>query len=125
MLGCIQPMSSPMMKSMFGFCCCCAAAGIIVIMPAAMNAISGRHSFRRTVMFNHPLPSVALLKSEHARRIPIEGAPCDVDCLARGPTRRLKLSTDRTVCHDPQGDGVKRKHDSRLRHWCPVRVELL
>ena len=26
MLGCIQPMSSPMMKRMFGFCGCCASA---------------------------------------------------------------------------------------------------
>src|SRR5580704_5457056 len=29
MLGCIQPMSSPMMKRMLGFCCCCAAAGVL------------------------------------------------------------------------------------------------
>ena len=32
MLGCIQPMSSPMMKRILGFCCCCccAAAGVLV-----------------------------------------------------------------------------------------------
>src|SRR3954453_17129922 len=35
MLGCIQPISSPMMKRMLGFCCCCcccccAAAGVLV-----------------------------------------------------------------------------------------------
>ena len=29
MLGCIQPMSSPMMKRMFGFCGVCAAAGVL------------------------------------------------------------------------------------------------
>jgi hypothetical protein len=30
MLGCIQPMSSPMMKRMLGFCCC-ADAGMIAV----------------------------------------------------------------------------------------------
>jgi hypothetical protein len=31
MLGCIQPMSSPMMKRMLGFCAgCCAAAGVLI-----------------------------------------------------------------------------------------------
>ena len=29
MLGCIQPMSSPMMKRMFGFAGVCAAAGVL------------------------------------------------------------------------------------------------
>src|ERR1700750_1815354 len=30
MLGCIQPISSPMMKSMLGFCAgCCAVAGVV------------------------------------------------------------------------------------------------
>src|ERR1700742_3988353 len=41
MLGCIQPMSSPMMKRMLGFacccccCCCCADAGAQAIATAA------------------------------------------------------------------------------------------
>src|SRR5215471_6384430 len=37
-LGCIQPMSSPMMKRMLGFCCCCAAAGVPATETAAHNA---------------------------------------------------------------------------------------
>src|SRR6187399_62575 len=37
MLGCIQPMSSPMMKRMLGFCCC-AAAGILAADIAAIEA---------------------------------------------------------------------------------------
>jgi hypothetical protein len=31
MLGCIQPMSSPMMNKILGFCCC-AAAGVPAVM---------------------------------------------------------------------------------------------
>src|SRR5215813_7564465 len=31
MLGCIQPMSSPMMKRMLGFCCCCAFAAVMAM----------------------------------------------------------------------------------------------
>src|SRR5271166_5466725 len=39
MLGCIQPMSSPMMKRMLGLaCCCCAAAGMLVTVTATNNA---------------------------------------------------------------------------------------
>src|SRR5262249_43583607 len=45
MLGCIQPMSSPMMKMMLGFCCCCAAAGRLATIPAATNASRARHAF--------------------------------------------------------------------------------
>src|SRR5215510_1465424 len=37
MLGCIQPMSSPMMKRMLGFCVCCAAAGMLDTIKAASN----------------------------------------------------------------------------------------
>src|SRR5215813_8559846 len=39
MLGCIQPISSPMMKRMFGFCCCsCAAAGTLAAVTATNDA---------------------------------------------------------------------------------------
>src|SRR5215469_7194690 len=38
MRGCIQPMSSPMMKRMLGFCCCCAAAGILATNIAVSDA---------------------------------------------------------------------------------------
>src|SRR4029079_300349 len=38
MLGCIQPMSSPMMKRMFGCCACCALAGLAVM--AAVRTVA-------------------------------------------------------------------------------------
>src|SRR6266581_7528577 len=37
MLGCIQPMSSPMMKRMLGFSGCCAAAGMLDAITAASS----------------------------------------------------------------------------------------
>src|SRR5262245_23158757 len=46
MLGCIQPMSSPMMKRMLGFCCCCcAAAGTLVAVTATNGASKPRQNF--------------------------------------------------------------------------------
>src|SRR5262245_26955091 len=69
MLGCIQPMSSPMMKRMLGFaccccccaccccgrgggscCCCCAVAGRLAAIPAATNAGRASHNFRMAFM---------------------------------------------------------------------------
>src|SRR6266478_7652729 len=44
MLGCIQPMSSPMMNKMLGFCCC-AAAGALAAVIATNDASSPRKSF--------------------------------------------------------------------------------
>ena len=38
MLGCMMPMSSPMMKRMLGFCAVCAAAGVLASPDAAINA---------------------------------------------------------------------------------------
>jgi hypothetical protein len=55
MLGCIQPMSSPMMKRMLGFCCCCALAtvmaandarrprqNVLVILMACFSVLAAR-----------------------------------------------------------------------------------
>jgi hypothetical protein len=39
MLGCIQPMSSPMMKRMFGFCWLCAKAGVLTGPDNAINIV--------------------------------------------------------------------------------------
>src|SRR5215831_11354566 len=44
MLGCIQPMSSPMMNKMLGFCCC-AAAGTLAITREANSASRPRQTF--------------------------------------------------------------------------------
>src|SRR6476660_10483519 len=46
MLGCIQPMSSPMMTRMLGFCCCCAAAGRLAAATTANSASKPSHKFR-------------------------------------------------------------------------------
>src|SRR5262245_61712113 len=64
MLGCIQPMSSPMMKMMLGFCCCCATAGVLATIPMARNASRASRRFRRTVMSKPPRS----MKIEDARR---------------------------------------------------------
>src|SRR4029453_9371513 len=50
MLGCIQPMSSPMMKRMLGFCCCCAAAGALAAIAATNDASRPRQNFLVTLM---------------------------------------------------------------------------
>src|SRR4030095_781501 len=53
MLGCIQPMSSPMMKRMLGFCCCCcccAAAGALAALAATNDASRPRQNFLVTLM---------------------------------------------------------------------------
>src|SRR6476661_1907737 len=46
MLGCIIPISSPMMNRMLGFCCCCAAAGMLAAVIAAIEASKPSHKFR-------------------------------------------------------------------------------
>src|SRR5580700_1101391 len=56
MLGCIQPMSSPMMNMMLGFCCCCAMAGGLAIVMAASAASNPRWIF--AVMFMVRAPAV-------------------------------------------------------------------
>ena len=43
-LGCIQPISSPMMKRILGFCCCCAAAGVLAAATATNDASRPRQS---------------------------------------------------------------------------------
>src|SRR5262245_8178997 len=51
MLGCIQPMSSPMMKRMLGFCCgCCAAAGVFAAITAPDSASRPRQKFLAILM---------------------------------------------------------------------------
>src|ERR1700751_4275582 len=50
MLGCIQPISSPMMNRMLGFGCCWADAGALAIETAAAPASKPSHNFRDTFM---------------------------------------------------------------------------
>src|SRR5215467_5503675 len=49
MPGCIQPMSSPMMNKMLGFCCC-AAAGMFAITREANSASRPRQTFLAILM---------------------------------------------------------------------------
>src|SRR5262249_13852864 len=55
MPGCIQPISSPMMKRMLGFCCC-AAAGAVAAVTAAHNA--SKPSDNRCIILMRWLPEV-------------------------------------------------------------------
>jgi hypothetical protein len=45
MLGCIHPISSPMMKMMLGFCPCWAKAGALAIVVAVHNTARARQIF--------------------------------------------------------------------------------
>src|SRR4029077_16979775 len=45
MLGCIQPMSSPMMKRILGLSCCCAAAGALAAIATTNDASRPRQTF--------------------------------------------------------------------------------
>src|SRR5262245_41521152 len=89
MLGCIQPMSSPMMKRMLGFCVCCAAAGVL----ATATAESIVSKPRQIVVMN-ALDFIVLLLVLDAFRWPRGSrgrsyfAPCVVMTpLALGATR--------------------------------------
>ena len=71
MLGCIQPMSSPMMKRMLGFCCCCAAAGVLAAVIAAIEASKPSQIYLTMLMLDL-LP-----------RLPVTGRQPVPDCSYR------------------------------------------
>src|SRR4029078_12116727 len=98
MLGCIQPMSSPMMKRMFGcegVAGCCALAG-----PAAhtdTNAVAPRSTTRDAAFklarpdFNHDIPSGGAFIS---RRRSLLIASSFVDCFKRENSLPVILHAD-------------------------------
>ena len=49
MLGCIQPMSSPMMTTMLGFCAVCAAAGDAPMPTRKLDAANAPMATFRTL----------------------------------------------------------------------------
>src|SRR4051812_32267633 len=51
MLGCMMPISSPMMKRMLGFCCSCAAAGRLAAVIAAIEASKPSHTYLTMLIF--------------------------------------------------------------------------
>src|SRR5262245_50049290 len=75
MLGCIQPMSSPMMKRMLGFCGCCAAAGRHAARPTAMHASGASHSFRMAIMVETSLLGLAQTRLAKPEAAPHRAGP--------------------------------------------------
>src|SRR5215472_8174009 len=76
MLGCIQPMSSPMMKRMLGFCCCCAAAGVVATITAMSEP--SRPS--------HICLAILLLLFVNKYRLPVTGRQPAPYALRREPS---------------------------------------
>src|SRR5262249_27162139 len=73
MLGCIQPMSSPMMKRMFGFCDgCCAFAGAIVTHAAANDPIKPSKIFLSVMIEPFPL----CVQKCKCRPMPVHAGRC-------------------------------------------------
>src|SRR6476619_2108160 len=69
MLGCIQPMSSPMMNKILGFCCgCCADVGTLaIVMVTSDRAVV----IKRLLVTRMGGPSLrTLLRSHHSLRRP-------------------------------------------------------
>src|SRR5271169_2118011 len=77
MLGCIQPMSSPMMKSMLGLGCC-ADAGRLPIITGATNASRPSQIFLAMLMRNF-LEIGCLRRAGRLR--PLAGAPRSVSAV--------------------------------------------
>src|ERR1043165_329600 len=81
MLGCMMPISSPMMKRMLGFCCCCAAAGRLAAEIAAIEATQPGQTYL-TIRILRFLP-----------RLPVTGRQpvpdCSCRCHARGTGTEL------------------------------------
>jgi hypothetical protein len=65
MLGCIQPMSSPMVKRILGFCCCCAdACELATVTAARICGLNGIDRSRRALSGNDAVGR-ASCKGEH------------------------------------------------------------
>src|SRR5262245_42717179 len=96
MLGCIQPMSSPMIKRMFGFACCCAKAGAPApIMPA--NSVNTPSQIVLLIVMVCVLPGCRT-----PRRLALQAldgldgalAPCQANFQMRGDaSMRIRLHT--------------------------------
>src|SRR5262245_52195029 len=105
MLGCIQPMSSPMMKRMFGFGDgCCAFVGAVVANAAANDPIKPSKIFLPVMI--EAFPSVRL-KNANAGPYPSVAGSCT-------RARRLSATTAKRLA-DPWGrknqiNGLKVDH---------------
>src|SRR6516165_9106269 len=77
MLGCIQPISSPMMKRMLGFCCCCADA-----VPATVTVAKNVSTASQTIL------------------VMLMVAPTILSKVLRRPTACVQLSTDASMTHE-------------------------
>src|SRR5579872_6970092 len=71
MLGCIQPISSPMMKRMLGFCpCAWAGAGRLAIVVAVLNATRALQIVLNGPMVAFPFSAAKLRAAAFARLHP-------------------------------------------------------
>src|SRR6516165_9109374 len=76
MLGCMKPMSSPMMKRMLGFCCCCADAGALAIEIAAVPANKPSHNVRDTFMAKFLLSNLSGSSAQPSNDAPESQVAC-------------------------------------------------
>src|SRR5262245_11369431 len=90
MLGCIQPMSSPMMNRMLGFCSCAAAGATpATVAASAIGTAAANRRFDRAFISGLPLSLVELgLRTRQRRAL----SPPEIALLMAG--RSLKSERD-------------------------------
>src|SRR5260370_20167999 len=93
MLGCIQPMSSPIMKRMLGFCPCWAEAGMLAIAVAVHNTARAPQIFLNRLMV----------------------ASLNVGCRCPGRSLRPPPPTDRVSAFWPIQDHASGSQSDALR----------
>src|SRR5579872_3320772 len=120
MLGCIQPMSSPMMNRMLGFCpCAWAGAGRLAIVAAVLNATSALQ-----LVLNDPMIAFPFFGRQ------IYGPRPSPDSIHRpifafaDPCRDMSRATGRAPCAPEIGrskPGALCSFGRRLAFVCQVR----
>src|SRR5215470_829478 len=94
MLGCMKPMSSPMMNRMLGFCSCCAAAGPLAAIATTSDASRPNQEFLAMLLplhfFELP-PAPAEWSAPKPREIftAVPARPSPIDERAPVPTNGL------------------------------------
>src|SRR5262249_6210189 len=107
MLVCIQPMSSPMIKRMLGFCCCCATAGMLATVTVASMANNPRQMFPATLM----VPSFVCRPRRAGSLQPFSN--CDPPDLRE---HALQIGEYRPArCHSPQPLHCAERYSHRRR----------
>src|SRR5215470_11337156 len=143
MLGCIHPMSSPMMKRMLGFCPCWAKAGmlaIVVVLHAKTRAPQIVLSMRMIAFLKCRLPNLGPQSSPTSTHrpslpLPIHAGSCfgqSVGRLARGRLGEvswkryaLPARCSLSLPIAPQRDGRRFTKDGAIRHGKAPKLEEL